>query len=797
MSFVSALYAAAGADLGADAAPTRRRRKLGVVVAVVAFTGLVLELLVARLFPFMLGNISAFIAVPVAMLGLSFGALALHWRADGPGARAIPALLVALLVAVTGGLFVVFWLFNGVFGLTPHMLQNPHTDAVKIVGLTAAVLPAFALVGVLLSAAFSAGSEVVGRLYALDLAGSAAACLLAPLLMHFFGLSVTVVLAVTGLCGAIVYLLEAWRRPLTAGLGAGCALLLGLAATGHVFVARPDPQVLAGHRAEGRIITEVDHAWNEVSRVGVLKMSDPRGEKLDRWLIVHDDGISNVWPRSYKPARVEHPPPAKRVFFYAPFELDTKPKSALVMFAGCGRDMVHLYEYAAGDLDVVGVELNPLVPKLALRRPSWNLKAFYDLPDISFEVDEGRAFLERDDRKYDLIFVATHGPLAVARSGHSRKFLDTVEAMEAYLDHLAPGGTIVFNMQDLGHKLEIFKRLLAEEDGPAFEDSVALFGQIGRRRKFERMMIRPSGFSPGEAERLRTRWDHTPGATWAAYVPHLEDDDPALAALVRRPPVAERRVPTDDQPFERRLNWQEFELSPPAAKMKRDEYALSWVKVFTLLLFTGTSLVLLAAFWLRRRGGTRMPVGLVGYFAGTGAAYMLAQIGLMARLELFFGRPLYSIAVVLAAFLLFNARGSAWVDARRQAARPATIPALALAAAVAVPLTFLLVEHGLGALLWLPIPLKVPVALAALAPLGFVLGAFYPTGVSVAVDADRAALVPMTFGLATLSSVVGSTWAMVAVIEVGFRAVVFSAVPIYLLLAVVAAVASRKAARPA
>jgi hypothetical protein len=57
--------------------------------------------------------------------------------------------------------------------------------------------------------------------------------------------------------------------------------------------------------------------------------------------------------------------------------------------------------------------------------------------------------------------------------------------------------------------------------------------------------------------------------------------------------------------------------------------------------------------------------------------------------------------------------------------------------------------------------------------------------VSLAVDRGLKQLVPMTFGLATLSSVLGSTWAIVLVINHGLRSVILGAGVGYLLLAAV------------
>ncbi len=171
---------------------------------------------------------------------------------------------------------------------------------------------------------------------------------------------------------------------------------------------------------------------------------------------------------------------------------------------------------------------------------------------------------------------------------------------------------------------------------------------------------------------------------------------------------------------------------------------------------------------------------------------MLAQVGLMAKLELFMGLPIYSIAVVLAGFLLANGAGSAFVEQRRAAGAPLSPALLAVAAAVLVRTSPFAVDALNRHAVHLPTLVKVLPALLVVAPLAFVLGTFYPLGVGVLVRRELDPLVPMTFGIATISSVVGSTYAMVAVINLGFTDVIRQAVPIYLALAVLAALFLRR-----
>jgi hypothetical protein len=168
---------------------------------------------------------------------------------------------------------------------------------------------------------------------------------------------------------------------------------------------------------------------------------------------------------------------------------------------------------------------------------------------------------------------------------------------------------------------------------------------------------------------------------------------------------------------------------------------------------------------------------------------MLAQIVLMAKLELFMGNPIYAVAVVLAGFLLANGLGSAWVGRRRARGRPVPLLIPAVVAAAVLPLTLVLVTGLLNHAVGLPVAVKAALALLAIAPLAVVQGTFYALGVGVVADRGQAELVPMTFGLATLSSVLGSVYAIMAVINLGFAQVVLQAEIGYALLAAAAVVA--------
>jgi hypothetical protein len=168
------------------------------------------------------------------------------------------------------------------------------------------------------------------------------------------------------------------------------------------------------------------------------------------------------------------------------------------------------------------------------------------------------------------------------------------------------------------------------------------------------------------------------------------------------------------------------------------------------------------------------------------------EIGLIAKTELFLGSPLYAVAVILALFLASNGLGAYLQDRTRMFGGPATLVLPAVAAIVwGVLATRLCNAH----LLSLPLPLKIPCVALCVVPAGTVLGIFYPFGVARVVEAGHRDAVPATYALSTLSSVWGASWAMTAITNLGFSAVILMGAAGYAVTGALVLAARRGAAR--
>ncbi len=115
---------------------------------------------------------------------------------------------------------------------------------------------------------------------------------------------------------------------------------------------------------------------------------------------------------------------------------------------------------------------------------------------------------------------------------------------------------------------------------------------------------------------------------------------------------------------------------------------------------------------------------MIGYFAAIGFAYLAAEIAAIQQLSLLLGHPVYSVAVVLAVFLIASGAGSIWSDRRPAAGAWKAVLSLTLLLALYAGL-LLVVVHGLHPA---PLVFRGAVAAAVLLPLAFVMGVPFPLG---------------------------------------------------------------------
>jgi SAM-dependent methyltransferase len=118
--------------------------------------------------------------------------------------------------------------------------------------------------------------------------------------------------------------------------------------------------------------------------------------------------------------------------------VDNPLDDVLIVGAGTGTDVAIALRRGAKHIDAV--EIDPALLQLGRDR---NPDQAYQDPRVTTYVDDGRAFLERTDTKYDLILFALPDSLTLVSGASSLRlesYLFTEQGLTAARDHLKPGG---------------------------------------------------------------------------------------------------------------------------------------------------------------------------------------------------------------------------------------------------------------------------------------------------------------------------------------------------------------------
>ena len=761
-------------------------------------SGLIFEIVLTRVFAITQFHHFAFVTVGLALLG--FGAsgslLAAFPRLGrgGPRRWALIAGLQAIATVTAYGIVnrVPFDSFSIAFETTQIWLLVFNYLVVALPFLFGG-----ALVAILLAGWDQDDPIPSNHVYAYSLVGAGVGCGVAlGALPVVGGVGVIFLAAVFAIVAAVAFslALRPPKRWITAALTAGAAILgLAVAAPPSAFDLRLSEykDLSAALRFPGAEVASVE--WSAAARVDYVASSGIRSVP----------GLSFTYPGSPPP---QHgltfdgddlsPVPlvgpddgefARYVLGSLPFRLRPAADVAVLQPRG-GLDV--LVGLVNGASAVTAVEPDGTAVA-AVGREGFDI---YADPRVEVVTEEPRVYLERTDRRFDVIDVALTAPYRPVSSGAyslAEDYLLTAEAFATYLNRLEPDGILsVARWLQLPPSEETRLVALAagavrQADGDPAE-SVAVL----RTYALVLVLAKPAGFTTSEVEVIRSfaeelRFDVValPGLdpSDTNRFNRLPDDEYhrlATALLGTGDPSTvydasafDISPPTDDRPFFAHF----FKWSQTSEVL--DSFGRTWqpfggagyfVVLAVLAVATATSLLLIIGPLLFLRAGSVRASSnrawTLGYFGLLGVAFLFVEIPIIQRYILLVGQPTTALAVVLFSILVASGVGS--LSAR-------SIPWLATAlvlAATAAAYTFAL-PMVTGWLLPLPFAGRVIGGVVVLFPLGFLMGTMFPNGVAH-LEATSPALVPWAWGINGLTSVVSATGAILVALSFGFSAVI-------------------------
>jgi len=355
----------------------------------------------------------------------------------------------------------------------------------------------------------------------------------------------------------------------------------------------------------------------------------------------------------------------------------------------------------------------------------------------------------------------------------SENYLYTTQAFQGYYDHLTDDGTLVILRWDSD-----IPRLVS--------NSVALLGADAARQRVVTLvekrngdednmpqmmfMLRKRPFTAAETNTIMTEWpgieplivpDHVAVAPYEGLLTGKKTMEQYIAEAPKRVgPVF------DDSPFY-------FATEKPWGmpdKMRDGLLAMIWPVVGLLGAF---------ALFGKPRGERVAPYAAsIVYFSSLGAGFITVELALLQHMTLLLGHPIFTLSILLFTLLAASGIGSAFSS--RVSSRTACLAVAVIAAIGAFALPYIV-----PALLPLSLTGRVLVAVAMIAPLGFVMGMPFPQGLRKSGKGPLPAP-PFYWGLNGVMSVIGSVGTVILALLYGFQVAMLVGAACYLVAAVAA-----------
>ena len=747
------------------------------------------EILLTRIFSVTMWYHFAFVAISVAMFGMTVGAV-LVYLFPGYFTQERVKHQLALSSFCFGVSIVISFLTH---------LSMPFVPERSIVGfystaLTYTVLSVpFVFSGICVCLALTKFPRQVSKLYAVDLAGAAFGCLLLILTLGVTdGPTAVIVVALLACTGSVFFAVEAGDRKLVRIAIISSLSLAGFAAFHTVLVYQQFP-ILRLMWVKGRLEhSPLYEKWNSFSRIRVT--GDPnRPEKPFGW------GLSPLYPsdRDVKQLHIKIDATAGTVL--TGFNGDLKevehlkyditnlahyirPESkVLVVGAGGGRDVLSALVF--GQKSVVGVEINQDITDTINRRFGDFTGHLDQNPKVIFVDDEARSYIARQEDRFDIIQVSLIDTWAATAAGAfvlTENSLYTVEAWRIFLEHLTSDGVLTFSrwyfqdrpgemyrltslasasLMQLGvenpRNHMVIARHIQEKDGN-FPDGVGT------------LLVSKTPFSDKDLDTLSEITGNMNFDLVLSPKFSLDNTFSTIASGIDLDGFTTGfpiniTAPTDDRPFFFHMLWPRDVFNRDLWKHGIMSFNMKavFVLVFLLIIVVGLTFfcIIVPLLLTTDRKMLKGTLPLFIFFGSIGLGFMLVEISQMQRLIIFLGHPTYGLSVVLFALLISSGLGSFLTqkigDPKLKGSGIACLSLLLCSLIILGIFTPSIARAFQSS----ETTIRILVSIGILFPIGLFMGMAFPLGMKMA-SAKTTAITPWFWGINGATSVCASVIAV-------------------------------------
>ncbi len=766
-------------------------------IFLVALSTLMYEILLTRIFSVTMGYHFAFMAVSLAMFGMTVGAIIVYIFPHKFPQEKINSILtkqalyfsLATLLSFLIHLFIPFIHGMSLFGMAVTAFTYAEISV------------PFVFSGICISLLLTRFPKSVNKLYAADLIGASLGCILVVIVLNVSGGPTGVF--ITALFSAAAAYSFNRNSELKTSLGKGIAVfslvILVFAVFHTVLVQKHEPLLrlfwVRGEWAEKPLYEK----WNSFSRVSIdgdsTKYETPFG-----W------GLSNKYDRSRKIRQLMLNIDAHSTTVLSHFNGDTSELSHLkydvsnlaqylrpqgdimIIGSGAGRDV--LSSLAFGQKNILGIEINKDMIS-AINNDFGNFTGHLDkYPNVEFVGDEARSYIQRMDtsRKFDIIQVSVIDNWSAAASGAfvlTENALYTTETWKLLFSRLKPDGILTVTRFYRAKPIEHYRLMnitadaLIESGIKDIRSHVMLIKCQQQERIEDRsgtgtLLISRSPFSSKDMNMVdslcRTfEFEDIISPQHAADSVFVKLTNENLRGDLNKNFPLDITSPSDDKPFF--FHYMNFTDLPNTQMWNTWDMGFNAKAIFILLTLAGTMSVLsflciviplkLTAKKVKLKGTS----GFFIFFIAIGLGFMLIEISQIQRLNIFLGHPTYSLAAALFTMLLSSGIGSYFSGAdKHNFASGSKLRFIFLI--ITLILFGIFTPYIIHAFREQSTEIRVLVSVLTLFPMGLFLGMAFPAGIKLAGE-KAPGITPWLWGINGVMSVLATVISIIIAMNYG------------------------------
>ncbi|MDF1520181.1 MAG: hypothetical protein RQ728_04795 [Brevefilum sp.] len=778
----------------------------GLGLALVSAGALCFEINLTRLFSVSQFYHFAFMVVSIALLGYGASGTYLSLRKhknSGSEGKNFP-LLAGLAGACMIGSFI---LINYLPFDSYSIFVNPGQLGILMLHYLALASPFF-FIGMIVSLMLQKFSKVSGKVYAWNLVGSAAGCLIAVIVPGVIdGEGVVALSAIMASFGGLLFFIGTKQNSKDKGKRNIISLLLIIIIliasllpisirmmTGEMpgfFTLNISPYKSLSYALQNPQAEVISSQWNSISRIDLVQSPSLHSlpglsyRYLDplpatQGLFWDGDNLNPLLPANSSTNFAEH------LQFAIAYSLIENPCTLILEPKG-GMSIVSAL--ALGANQITAVEANPLVIKAAID--------IYTLPGVRTVTASGRSFLRSNKSQFDIIqlpLTDSYHPVSSGAYALGEDYRYTLESFSDMIDNLKPDGILIntrWLQEDPSEWLRTFTLAVTALENQGIDPSMNIIALRGYNTGT--ILVKKNAFKPEENDKIRFFAQEK--AFDIVQMSDLKFEDVNQFNILSEPVYYQTfnsfltsiprdklyenypydvRPPTDDRPFfGHYFKWSQMDQILKSLGTTWQPFGgagyLAIIIIFIIALILSAGLILIPILINRTRKAKFSDKAIPVYFGLIGLGFMLIEIPLIQRFTLYLDQPAYAMAIVLFSILLFSGLGSRFGSSTMSF----STALLLLLGLLGVNIAFLpgILHKTLG----LPLLIRVGISLIMISPLGFLMGVPFPNGLrwlrrkNQTLSAPGEWLIPYVWAVNGACSVISSILASLISLSFGFK----------------------------